>query len=600
MFVLGMEHMAAVTSETAIEPVDATNATFLPELGMMFAAFWASQIRTKFIGLAAAIVAVVAMTTYGQIRLNHWNQPFYDALARKDWREFVDQLLQFGKIAAALLVLNVAQTWLNQSMKIRLREGLVDDLVGQWLKPGRAFRLSTRPIGINPDQRLHEDARHLTELTTDLGIGLLQASVLFLSFVSVLWILSTGLALHIGTTTLEIPGYLVWAAVFYAGSASLLSYLVGRRLVGLNAERYGREADLRYGLMRISEHIDAITLANGEPDERRRVNIDLAKVLDAMRSLALGQTRLTWVTAGYGWVALVAPIGAAAPAYFSGSLSFGGLMVTVGAFNQVQSSLRWFIDNFSAIADWRATLLRVSSFRRAVAQDEEEQGNADRLQVVEGKPGHYRMDHVVVFIAHTSARLREESATIEAGEKIAIIGERRSGKTLFFRALAGLWSQGTGKVTRPKGEEITYMPRTPYLPPGSLGEVLAYPMPAQFFATGDYQKALDKVGLGELSTMLDQTKRWDRELNEDEQQALAVARLVLHKPAWIIMDEVLDSVTGDTHRRFLQILREDLERSGVVHIGRSEGHDHLFEKVLHLVPGKRAAPQAAAPHAEPA
>ena len=74
------------------------------------------------------------------------------------------------------------------------------------------------------------------------------------------------------------------------------------------------------------------------------------------------------MTAGYGWLTLVAPILVAAPAYFSGTLTFGGLMMAAGAFTQMQSSLRWFVDNFSTIADWRATLLRVADFRRALIE----------------------------------------------------------------------------------------------------------------------------------------------------------------------------------------------------------------------------------------
>ena len=123
--------------------------------------------------LGAAIVVVVGATAYGQIKLNAWNKPFYDALARKDLHAFLVQLL-------------VAQNWLNQMLKLKLREGLVRDLLDQWLTPGRAFRLAgAGEIGVNPDQRIHEDARHLTELSTDLGIGLLQASLLLISFIGV-------------------------------------------------------------------------------------------------------------------------------------------------------------------------------------------------------------------------------------------------------------------------------------------------------------------------------------------------------------------------------------------------------------------------------
>jgi len=163
----------------------------LPQLLIMFRAFWASPIRIKIILLGAGVVVVIGLTAFGQVRLNAWNQPFYDALARKNFREFLQQLVVFAVIAGGLLIFNVAQSWLNQAIKVKLREGLVWDLCGEWLKPRRAFRLGNAgEIGANPDQRIHEDARHLTELSTDLGLGLLQSSLLLGSFIEVLWVLS--------------------------------------------------------------------------------------------------------------------------------------------------------------------------------------------------------------------------------------------------------------------------------------------------------------------------------------------------------------------------------------------------------------------------
>ena len=215
----------------------------------------------------------------------------------------------FGVIAGALLVLNVLQRWLAETIKLRLREGLTLDLVGLWMHPRRAFRLaSAGPIGVNPDQRMHEDARRLTELSADLGIGLLQAAILLATFVSVLWALSADFASVVRGRAVSIPGYMVWAGILYAGSASLLSYRVGRNLVRRNAERYAREAELRFSLVRVNEHLDAISLAGGEAEEARRIKLNLAAVLAAMRGLVIGHTNLTWVTAGYGWLTIVAPI----------------------------------------------------------------------------------------------------------------------------------------------------------------------------------------------------------------------------------------------------------------------------------------------------
>ena len=159
-----------------------TEESLSSEIMRMASAFWASRQRNKLLALAVALVAVVGATAYEQINLNAWNRPFYNALTRKDMPAFIVQLGVFAEVAGILLVLNVAQTWLNQMSKVVLREGLVHDLLNEWLAPLRAFRLSNSGgMGANPDQRLDADAQHLTDLTTDLGIGLLQSTLLLLS-----------------------------------------------------------------------------------------------------------------------------------------------------------------------------------------------------------------------------------------------------------------------------------------------------------------------------------------------------------------------------------------------------------------------------------
>jgi putative ATP-binding cassette transporter len=561
------------------------NSRLVPQLGMMIGALWTAPVRNTLLVLSSALFIVIAVTAYGQIRLNTWNQPFYDALSRHDFAQFLVQLGVFGLLAGALLVLNVAQRWLTETVKLRLRQGLARDLIRNWLQPGRAFRLANSggAMGVNPDQRMHEDARHLTELSADLGIGLLQSSILLITFVKVLWSLSNNFAFHIGDREIEIPGYMVWAAVLYSGSASMLSYWVGRTLVDRNALRYAREADMRFSLVRVNEHIDAITLSAGEADEERRVEVDLNAVLAATGRLVIGLTNLTWVTAGYGWFTLVAPILVAAPLYFAGKITFGGLMLAAGAFIQVQSSLRWFVDNFSTIADWRATLLRVAGFRRAVIETDELHDAESRIAFVEGEPGAIDIDDLEIASPAGATMLAEKKIAIKAGERVLIVGESGTGKTLLFRALAGLWPWGAGRITRPRGEELLYMPRTPYLPPGTLREVLAYPADTDQFEAARYANALARLKLDRLVPMLDVDRRWDRELSEDEQQTLAFARVVLHAPPWLLIDEVLDSLDEDARQDILDIFVADLPDTGVIHIGRADSHAHLFSRVLHLV-----------------
>ncbi len=565
-------------------------------MGLVSRTIFGSPVARTLLTLMFAVVLVVAATAYGQIRLNGWNRPFYDALSRRDLRDFLYQLGVFFVIAGFLLVLNVLQRWLVETLELKLREGLVLGLLRDWMQPGRAFWLANAgQMGVNPDQRIHEDSRKLCELTADLVVGLLQASILFLTFSGVLWGLSGDFVFRVGDMDYTVPGLMVWAAITYAGAGSLFSYWIGRGLIGRNAQRYAREADLRFSLVRVNEHVDDITLAAGEAGEKRRIEMHLGNVLAATRRIVLGHANLTWVTAGFGWITIVAPILVAAPLYFNGKVSFGGLMMAAGAFSQAQSSLRWFIDNFSAIADWRATLLRVANFRHALSTTHEPTGYGSRIDYAEGGAGEFSMDDLEIVSAVNCERLKETKATVKGGERVLILGAPGTDKTQLFRALAGLWPWGSGRITRPQGEQIFYLTRgTPYMPRGSLKEVLAYPLKSENFAEAACTRALYRLGLERLTPMLDATHRWDRELSQDEQLCLAVARILLHNPRWLLVDGTFGSLDDEILDRVMGVFNDELRLTAVIHIGGPAEAHTLFTRTLHLVKVDRAVKEPSA------
>ena len=579
----------------AREPDEELQGGLIAQLVLLTRALLASRSGRALATLTAAIFLVIAATAYWQIRLNSWNKPFYDALSRRDMPGFLLQLGLFFVIAGTLLVLNVAQRWIVESLKIRMREGLVQDLLAGWMQPRRAFWLANAgPIGVNPDQRMHEDARKLCELTADLGTGLLQATILLITFSSVLWVLSQDFTIRIGDQDYAIPGFMLWAAIAYAGVGSLLSYWVGHSLIRRNAERYAREADLRFSLVRINEHLDGIALAAGEADERRRVEIDLADVLRATVRLVTGLTNLTWVTAGFGWITTIAPILVAAPLYFTGKISFGGLMMAAAAFTQAQSSLRWFVDNFSVIADWRATLLRVANFRHALTTAGVVPEFDSQIAYEEDAPGTMAIDGLQIYSRTGLDVLEETHVRIQAGERVLIVCAPNTGKAQLFRAMAGLWPWGRGRIARASGESIVFLPRgTPYLPRGTLREVLAYPQPVDRYAAPDFAHALTRLGIARLVPMLDLTLRWDRELTQDEQLSLAFARVVLQAPAWALIDDIFGSLDDEALARVVDVFTHELAHTAVIHIGRAaQARDPLFSRVLHLVKAPAEQPQA--------
>ena len=424
---------------------------------------------------------------------------------------------------------------------------------------------------MNPDQRMHEDARHLTELSADLGIGLLQASILFATFAGVLWGLSSGFSFRIARSGLR------RARIHAVGRDHLRERGLAPELLGGARPRSAATPSAMRARRICDSRWCASTSTSMRSRSRRARRMRSAasssickSVLAATRRIVWGHTNLTWVTAGFGWVTIVAPILVAAPLYFMGKISFGGLMMAAGAFTQAQSSLRWFIDNFSAIADWRATLLRVASFRQALIGIGEPRGFESRISYAEGARGrdHDRGSADRVLGERRSAA-GEPRVVVTAGERALILGAPGTGKTQLFRALAGLWPWGSGQIIRPAGEQIFYLPRgTPYLPRGTLREVLAYPLKAESFGQPAYARVLYRLGVERLVRLLDETHRWDRELSQDEQLCLVFARILLQNPPWVLIDGTFGTLDDDV-----------LERGdGRVHQGARADRHHSYRR----------------------
>ena len=376
------------------DSLDEGTRDFIHQFRGFLVALWLSPGRCSMLLLTVGTVLVICATAAAQVGLNAWNRPFYEAIAERNLSAFLCQLLTFAAIAGGLLILNVVQAWLREMIKLKSREWLTRDLLGEWLKPGRAIQLpDAGELAVNPDQRIHEDARRLAELSADLGIGLVQALLLLISFLGVLWTASGALDTRIGGISLVIPGYMVWCALLYAATGSWITWRVGRCLVGINLRRCQRESEFRFALFQTSQRAAKTGGFTDEDEEKRRLGHDLENVLGMVREIVCATARLTWITAGYGWISVVAPIVIASPAYFGGKISFGDLMVVVGGFCQVNQSLRWFVDNFALLAEWRAALSRVIKFRETLLRSEDSCEQETRIIYLNDFVRHVRLQN---------------------------------------------------------------------------------------------------------------------------------------------------------------------------------------------------------------
>ena len=533
--------------------------------------------------MTCGLLCVVIGNTFGQIRLNAWHGAFYDALEQRSLVTLGNQIIVFLIIACLLLLLVVAQTWLQENIKVRLREWLTHDLVDQWLTPKRAYFLSqSGESGANPDQYIQADARHLAETSATLAFGLLQCSLLLVSFIGVLWALSSNVAFSFGGNSFTIPGYMVWCALAYAAAGSFLTWLVGRPLIKLNAERYAREADLRFAIVKINKSSEAIALQGGERDERRLMNSPISDVVLLSRQLAGGLARLTWVTSGYGWLGLIVPVLVALPGYFGGSLTLGGLMMVAGAFNQVQNSLRWFVDNFAGIADWRATLLRVARFRENLTRLEEANNTDEKIAVAQHPDGKLSFAALAIDLPDGRAILDPKHAEVGPGDRVLIAGPVGCGRLRLLRAVAGLSSAGCGTILLPEAKDIMFVPPRPYLPTGTLRLAITYPLSCEERDEPAIRTALQRVDLARLTVRLDERERWDKVLSAGEQQRLTLARLLVHRPRWVFMEDCTATMNEADCRLLRSIFSRELAASTVIGVADSPGLPGFYHRTITL------------------
>ncbi|TCH97115.1 ABC transporter ATP-binding protein/permease [Roseococcus sp. SYP-B2431] len=550
--------------------------------------YWHSEERWKARGLLAVVIvlnlSLVAMT----VLLSYWNREFFNTLEARDsaaffhllftWQETDSGLMPgFAWIATLYILIAVYALYLRQALQIRWRRWITETMLAGWLEKRAYYRIALTDRGTdNPDQRLAEDAKLFVDSSLVLGLGLMRTVVTLFSFLFVLWTLS-GPATILG---IDIPGYMVWVALIYAVVGTWLAHLVGRPLIRLNVQQQKVEADFRYALVRFRENAEGIALHRGEAEEKATLSGRFHAVIGNWWALMVATKRLTFFTSGYAQVATVFPFVVAAPRFFSGAIPLGGLTQTAQAFGEVQTALSWFVDNYSELTQWRATVARLTGFRDAIDTAHAAAERGEGVQAGRGATDSVRVDDLHLTLPDGRVLLADGALELKPGDRAVLTGASGSGKSTVFRAIAGIWPFGRGRVSFPAGEAPFFLPQRPYLPLGTLRRALAYPAPDGRFTEAEIQAVLQEVGLAHLAPRLDAEESWAQQLSGGEQQRVALARALLHKPKWLFLDEATASLDPAAERRLYELLKERLPGTAILSIAHrpavAEHHDrHL-------------------------
>jgi vitamin B12/bleomycin/antimicrobial peptide transport system ATP-binding/permease protein len=557
---------------------------------------WAGRI------LLGAVVAIELSIVGLNVLLNSWNNAFYNALQDKDWDAFVYQLGYFCVLATAFILLAVYQLYLNQWLQIRWRRWLTETYLDRWLAGANHYRMQLLgDAADNPDQRIAEDVRQFIDAgILPIGLNLLNAVVTLASFAVILWNLSAAAPLHVFGIKVDIPGYLLWAALVYAVGGTIFTHLIGRALIALNFQQQRYEADFRFNLVRVRENSEQIALLNGERAERDGLLLRFANVVANWMAIMSRQKKLTFLTAGYRQAAVVFPYIMVSPAYFAGAVQLGGLMQTANAFGQVQDALSVFVNIYRSLAEWRAVVERLAGFDHSIVAARDA---ATRPPVITLAPD----DAPVVSITDLAVRLppgtplvSASNVSIKLGEHVLVSGPSGSGKSTLFRALAGVWPFGSGTITVPKNARVMILPQRPYFPIAPLATAVAYPAGRESYDEGKIAELIGAVGLPALADRIDEEAHWNRMLSFGEQQRLGIARALLSEPDFLFLDEATASLDEPAEAARYQLLQRKLPHATIVSIGHRstlaafhqrrlafnrEG-DHYVMKETNLAPAK--------------
>ena len=527
--------------------------------------FYVAQNKLAFASLVYLIV-INQIEVAIDVRLSYFRNDMYNALKDVKSDVFWFQVFYvFVPVVTINAIAVVSEYVVTSTFVIRWRRWLTERYTSSWLDNGAHYQIALAgATADNPDQRITEDIPKFIDGFYSNSIQVLQNLTSLVSFSIVLWSLSRDFTLP--GVNLLIPGVLFWVALIYTGAGTVITHLIGRSLIKLNFSQQQREANFRFGLARTREYGEQIALLRGEGAEARASKGRFGDVFANYMAIVHVRKLLTAFTFVYRQSSVIIPLVVAAPFYFLGKLTLGALLQVSSAFGSVNENLNFFVNSYTNLAEFKATLDRLTSFDQSIDRANEIKTLPSSVRIETSPSPAYSIDSLDLALPSGRPLLHAGPLTLNQGQPTLVVGPSGSGKSSLFRAIAGVWPYGKGAIAAP-AQTSMLLPQRPYIPIGSLREAIAYPAAAAAHADADLVEALTKVGLGALATRLDESDNWQMRLSGGEQQRLSVARALLAKPDWLFLDEATASLDEASEGSLYRTIAEVLPKTTIVSIG---------------------------------
>ncbi|MFS8858171.1 ABC transporter ATP-binding protein/permease [Synechococcus sp. H55.7] len=456
------------------------------------------------------------------------------ALQQKEENTFWQFLIIYGVLIISAIPILVIYRYTRLKLGLFWREWLTDHFLDRYFEQRAYYELDSNAANTeidNPDQRISEDVRSFTGTTLSFLLDILDSILTLYAFTGILYSISRPLAVGL---------------VIYATIGTAIAILAGRKLIKINFDQLRYEADFRYSLVHVRDNAESIAFYQGEDLELRQILNRFAAALRNFDLLIIWQAIIDIFQYAYNYFTRIVPYVIVAPLYFSGVRDFGTITQATIAFSQVLSALSIVANQIQSISSFAAGINRLGSFYETL-ENPALRHTRDQESTIQTRIAPQLALQQVTLLTPNSERtlVRDLSLSLEAGQRLLIVGASGSGKSSLLRAIAGLWNNGQGSIARPDTTEMLFLPQKPYMLLGSLRDQLLYPGRRRDLSDADLIRVLAQVNLADLPERVggfDVEKDWASTLSLGEQQRLAFARILITQPRYAILDEATSAL----------------------------------------------------------
>lgn len=515
--------------------------------------------RSSWMYLGALIVLGIVHLGFTLLWMK-CTKEFWDSLQDKKQADYIRLMKDWIMLTSAWAIVGTYNVYISMMMTVHWRKFMTAQLSKKWLQAKVFYHLQLGSASgsflDNPDQRIQEDIASFIEHTLDLGNGLVITLGQFVTMLPVLLIVSPSYAFGV----FYCPGWLVMLSVLYSGMGTLIAHKIGSHLILINFALQKYEANFRYQIVQVRDHAESIALYGAEDVEQMKIEEKFAWLIRTWWMLMKYTKRLGFFNTFYHRASSIFPYLVLSPNYFKGQITLGDMFVLFAALDYVKGAFDWLLSHYKTLTDYRATVDRLTNFCTAIDGGFKE---GSMVEVLEIAPGESLLpaaaltakDLCVKLPGQNGKKLWDKAGlNAKPGQFILLTAPEGSGKSCFFRALAGIWPHATGSVFI-KGHAL-FLPQRSFVPQGTLKEAVSYPEKADKYTDEEVRKVLEVVKLDSLKDRdLSEHANWELSLSGGEQQKLAIAHAVLQRPEVLFLDEAASALSEEGTLEMYELLR---------------------------------------------